>query len=212
MRPDEAGKRDVRGLVEAAALLLVTLGTALALRFPGAWLLIPLIWLTVVRRDLEEYGLHWRNLQGVGFHLALWGAIFVPYLFLHWAYGCWWLGLRFALTLPDAFGSLLLEQIFGVGLPEEFFFRAYLQTQFDHYFGYRWRLLGARIGWGLPSSAGIFAFCHIFHGGPARLVTFFPGLLYGWLWAYTGNVFVPAFYHGVSNILMSVMLTSLRSS
>lgn len=211
MTANLATEKGWMALLEALVLLVLTLAVALAFRFPGAWLLVPLVWLVVARRDLDDYGLHGRNLQAPGFHVKLFFGVFVPYLCLHFAYGRWWLGEQFRFTLPNEFPSLVAEQILGVGLSEEFFFRAYLQTQLDRCFGYRWKVLGARVGWGFLLSATIFAFCHIFHGGPARLVTFFPGLLYGWLWARTHNVFVPGFYHGLSNILMNVMLASLHS-
>lgn len=203
--------RSWNALLEPLALLLLALSVALSLHLPAAWLLVPLVYLVIRRRDLEEYGLHWRGLGSPGFHALQFAAVFAPYLLAHYAYGVWWQGRHFALTLPAHFPTLLAEQILGIGLAEEFFFRAYLQTEIDRVFGRPWRILGTKVGPGWLASATIFAVCHIFHGGPARLITFFPGLWYGWLWARTGNVFVLAFYHGVSNVLMSIMLTSLQA-
>ncbi len=197
-------------LLEAAILLAVTLSVALSLRFSAAWLLVPLAWLVWCRRNLEEFGLKTSGFGSVRFHLFQFTGVFAPYLLGHFAYGRLWQGRVFTLAFPAEFLAQIPEQILGIGLAEEFFFRAYLQTQLDRFFGHRWSLLGARLGYGWLASATIFALCHIFYGGPARLVTFFPALWYGWLWARTGNVFVPAFYHGTSNLLMMIMLTSFR--
>ena len=48
-------------------------------------------------------------------------------------------------------------------------------------------------------------------GGPARLIVFFPGVLYGWLRARTDTIVVPTLYHAASNVLMQIMLASLAS-
>ena len=44
---------------------------------------------------------------------------------------------------------------------------------------------------------------------PWRLATFFPGLLFGWLRARTGNVVAPAVAHALSNLLLVVLDASL---
>lgn len=195
--------------VEAIGLLAIALPLALWLRTPAVWILVPVGYLVFSKRDLDAYGLTLRGIPGLRFHIALLLGVFVPYMIGHYLYGTWFLGRRFAWTLPEDFPQLVMDHLLGVGVAEEFFFRAYMQTQFDCACPPRWRVLGARVGPGLILAAGVFAVCHIFHGGPERLVVFFPGLLYGWLWARTRNLLVPAFYHGFSNVLMSIMLTSL---
>jgi len=195
--------------IEAVGLLLIALPTALWLRTSAVWLLLPAAYLALAKRDLEGYGLTLRGVPGWRFHAALLAFVFGPYVAGHYLYGTWLLGMQFAWSLPENFFALALDHLLGVGLAEEFFFRAYMQTQFDRVWAPRWSLLGTRVGPGFILANTLFAACHVFHGGPVRLVVFLPGLLYGWLWARTGSVFVPAFYHGFSNILMAVMLASL---
>lgn len=203
-----AGTR-LRPAIEAVTLLAVALPSALWLHTSAVWLAVPLVYLAAMKRDLDPYGLTFRGIPRAGFHLALLFVVFVPYLVGHYAYGTWYLGRGFTPRWPENFIELTLDHLLGVGLAEEFFFRAYMQTEFDRVWKPRWSFLGARWGPGLVCANALFALCHVFNGGPVRLIVFFPGLLYGWLWARTRTVAVPAFYHGLSNILMSIMLASL---
>ena len=42
----------------------------------------------------------------------------------------------------------------------------------------------------------------------ARLATFFPSLLFSWLWRGSGSLWAPALFHAASNLLMAVLLAS----
>jgi len=205
------GARRYRPILEALALLAVTFPLAVWLRLPTLWLLMPLLLITVTKRAYEAYGLTLENPGRVGFHLAVITAVFVPYAVGHYALWHWWFGATFHLRLPPQLIPSALDQIFIVALPEEFFFRGYLQTQCDHVWGTPYRLMGAACGVGLPFTAGVFAFCHVLYGGPVRLVVFFPALLYGWLRARSTTIAVPVLYHAGSNLLMQIMLTSLAA-
>lgn len=195
---------------EAIGLLAVTLPLALTFNLPTLWLLAPLLLLALSKRPIEDYGLVWSGFGTPAFHLLVAGAVFVPYCAGHYLFAHWRYGADFELRLPPGFATQILDQFVGVALPEEFFFRGYLQTQLDRAWGTPWRVLGARVGAGWLVADALFAACHVFHGGPARLIVFFPGLLYGWLRARTDTIAVPVAYHAVSNLLMSVMLNSLR--
>lgn len=199
-----------RPALEAVSLLVVALPLALWSHVSAVWVIVPLIYLLACRRELDQYGLTLAGIPGPKFHLLLLAGVFMPYLFGHYLFGIWCLGQRFSLRLPDQFPQLVLQHLLGIGVAEEFFFRAYMQSEFDKVWVPRWSLFGARWGPGLLLANALFAFCHVFSGGPVRLIVFFPGLLYGWLWARTGSLVVPAFYHGLSNVLMSVMLASFR--
>lgn len=197
-------------LLESLAALAITLPLALYFRLPTLWLLVPVLILTVTRRPYEEYGLTWNNPGSLRFHLTVCLAVFVPYLIGHYLFARLWLGAELALRLPAGIGWLIVDHALAIGLPEEVFFRGYLQTHGDRVWGTPWRFAGARFGWGLLVAAALFAVCHIGNGGPARLIVFFPGLFYGWLRARTGTIAVPAAYHAASNVLMATMLASLR--
>jgi membrane protease YdiL (CAAX protease family) len=202
--------RRYRPLAEAVALLAVTFPLAVGLHVPTLWFLTPLALLTLTNRPYETYGLTWARPGSPAFHAAVILVIFPLYLIGHYALAHWWLGAGFHFRWPPEFLQSAVDQVLAIAIPEEFFFRGYFQTECDRVFGKPYRALGADWGVGLPLAAAIFAACHVVFGGPARLIVFFPGLLYGWLRARTATIAVPAAYHAVSNLLMSIMVASLR--
>ena len=198
-----------RPIIEAFVVLALTLPLALATHLPTLFFVIPLAVISFTRRSYADYGLSWRRPGSIGFHAAVIVAVFVPYVIGHYLFAHWWFGASFRLRVPPDFIESVFDQIVVVALPEEFFFRGYLQTQCDLVWGRPFRFLGARWGIGLPVAALVFAACHVLNGGPARLIVFFPGMLYGWLRARTATIAVPTLYHAASNLLMQVMLASL---
>ncbi len=196
-------------VAEGLALLGLTFPLAYGLGISTLWLVVPVLWLSWADRPLSDYALGRGDAGTLALHLAMVGGVFVPYAVGHVLLAQWWLGASFVPTLPEGLAVMALEQFWLIALPEEVFFRGYLQSQLDKASDRRWRVLGVEVGIGLPLAALLFGACHVFNGGPARLVTFFPGLWYGWLRARTGNVWVPALYHAVSNLLMSTVLRSL---
>jgi uncharacterized protein len=209
------GKRDgvrprrYRPIAEALALLIGTFPLVVGLHLPTLWFVVPFAFITLTKRSFRTYGLSLRRPGGPAFHAAVLAAVFLPYVLGHYLLGHWWSGMSFRLRIPPLFLRAIADQVLLIGLPEEFFFRGYLQTEFDRTCGKPYAFLGARWGRGLPIAAALFAACHVVYGGPSRLIVFFPGLLYGWLRARTDTILVPAFYHAGSNLLMQVMLTSL---
>ena len=198
-------------VIEGLALLTVTYPLAVGLHLSTLWFVVPLTVITLTKRPYPEYGLSLERPGSVGFHVAVVGLVFVPYAIGHCWLAHWWDPATFHLRLPaDVLGSAF-DQVLLIALPEEFFFRGYLQTQFDQVWGRPYRLFGADWGIGLPLAAALFALCHVLFGGPLRLIVFFPGLLYGWLRARTGTIAVPTLYHAFSNLLMSTLLVSLSA-
>jgi hypothetical protein len=93
-----------------------------------------------------------------------------------------------------------------VALPEEWFFRGYLQARLDQRLGTPWRLFGAQLGWGFILASLAFAVLHpILIPGAHRLLVFFPGLLFGWLRARTGTIGASVVVHAASNLLLAVI-------
>lgn len=198
-----------RPVAEALALLLVTLPLAVGLHQPALWFLLPFALITLTGRPYATYALTVRRPGSLRFHAALVLAVFPPYALGHYLLAHWGWGLDFHFRLPPAFFMSVIDQVLLIALPEEFFFRGYFQTEMDRAWGKPYEFLGARWGAGLLVASAVFAACHVVHGGPTRLVVFFPGLLYGWLRARTGTILVPALYHAASNLLMQIMLASL---
>jgi membrane protease YdiL (CAAX protease family) len=109
----------------------------------------------------------------------------------------------FAFRLPESIGLALLLQVFVVALPEELFYRGWMQAAWARQVpGRGVTVLGARLGHGFLATQALFAAGHLISGQPWRLATFFPGLLFGWLRARTGSVVAPVVAHALSNLLL----------
>ena len=183
----------------------------------GTFLLVT--WWTVLRHDsdtLRAYGLalgglteplalDYRRLVGdtakaLGWALLM-AAIFYPPFW--YGYTVWWkVAQPFSLAFPDDFASRALGQVLVIALPEEAFFRGYLQSALDgHWKGRCWRVLGAELGPGWILSAAIFAVGHLLTiPNPARLGVFFPALLFGWMRARSGGVGAGVLFHAMCNL------------
>jgi membrane protease YdiL (CAAX protease family) len=196
--------------IEALVALAVTLPLAIALRYPVMWFFVPFLIITFTRRPYELYGLTLRDPGGPRFHLATIAVIFGGYALLYYGFGQLVLGRNFVPAAPPSF-DFAVTQLIAVGLSEEFFFRGYLQTHLNLYFGRPWQFLGARFGWGLILAAVLFGVCHVFTGDFTRLQVIFFGLFAGWLRERTDTIAVPAAYHGVANILHDFLARSMRS-
>lgn len=93
-----------------------------------------------------------------------------------------------------------------VALPEEWFFRGYLQGRLDQLWGTPRRFLGVDLGWGIIVSAAAFAALHpILIPGFHRLLVFFPALFFGWLRARTGHIGAAILVHALSNLLLAII-------
>ena len=93
-------------------------------------------------------------------------------------------------------------QLLVIALPEEAFFRGYLQTALDRAWGRQIEVLGAKVGPALLVSSAIFAVGHFATiPNPARFAVFVPSLLFGWLRARTGGVGAGIAFHAMCNLL-----------
>jgi len=136
----------------------------------------------------------------------LMAAIFFPPFWI--GFKLWWnVSGSFTLAFPTDLGDQVLGQLLVIALPEEAFFRGYLQSALDGRGArYRKRVLGAEIGLGWLLSAAIFALGHLLTiPHPSRLGVFFPALVFGWLRARTGGIGAPVLFHLMCN-LYSTML------
>ncbi len=145
------------------------------------------------------------SLPAVGWALVFAAIAFVPFWF-GWR---WWWNARgsFAFSprpmglVNDGFGQLVM-----IALPEEAFYRGYLQSRFDMVWTPRVRIAGAVVGPGLLVASAIFALGHlatVHH--PARLAVFFPALVFGWLRARTRGVGASVVFHALCNIFSEAL-------
>ncbi len=112
-------------------------------------------------------------------------------------------------TLPRDAWLLVPYHLFFVALPEEFFYRGYLQTRLNEVFPRRFVAFGAAWGWGLPIACAYFAFGHsLVEVRWWHFATFFPGLLFGWLRERTGNPVAGALFHAWCNVVVVFLDTA----
>jgi len=169
------------------------------LLIPLLLLWTPVLWLLRERRDLAEYGL---TFAGWGRGLV-WGlgaaAIVLPCFML--GYWLWW-GVHVGRAIAWNFSLALLYQPFVqllvTALPEEVFFRGYVQGQLA-----RVRAAGV---WPIFAAASLFALAHfITEPHLIRLAVFFPGLLFGWLRVRSGSLVAPIVLHALANTAVFVL-------
>lgn len=123
---------------------------------------------------------------------------------VHWRLPADWL----------AYGGLggvlaVAVELFAIALPEEVFHRGYLMSALEERWPPRRRILGAPLGLAAVVASLLFAVGHLVGMAEvARLATFFPALLFSWLWRRSGSLWAPALFHAASNLLMAVLIAS----
>ncbi len=115
-----------------------------------------------------------------------------------------------SLSLPPEPFELALTQFLVVALPEEAFFRGYIQTALSDLEARRLRIAGVSLApaaWLLQ--AVLFALLHLaVQRHPARLAVFFPALLFGWLRAWRGGIGAASALHAMSNLYSQTLARS----
>ncbi|MFT3917082.1 MAG: MXAN_2755 family glutamic-type intramembrane protease [Anaeromyxobacteraceae bacterium] len=115
----------------------------------------------------------------------------------------------FTWRAPEGLLWRIPVQLLVVALPEELFYRGWMQTSWARAVpGPGRTLLGARLGPGFLATQALFAAGHLVVLEPWRLATFFPGLLFGWLRARTGSVAAPVLVHAASNLFLATLEAS----
>jgi hypothetical protein len=115
----------------------------------------------------------------------------------------------FALRAPEGLAWRIPVQLLVVALPEELFYRGWMQTSWSRSApGSGVTVLGARLGRGFLATQALFALGHLVVLQPWRLGTFFPALLFGWLRERTGSVAAPVLVHAASNLFLATLEAS----
>jgi hypothetical protein len=112
---------------------------------------------------------------------------------------------HFELRLPDRFTEWAIDDLFVVALPEEFFYRGYLQSRLRDAWPSGRIFLGARLGAAFWLTAILFALGHLAIFQVWRLGVFFPALLFGWMRERSNSVVGPALFHAAANLLIKVL-------
>jgi membrane protease YdiL (CAAX protease family) len=217
-------------LVEPTGLLGANLAGVAAFAF----IALPDARLRARGEGWDAYGLPWHGARdprtwralGRGALAALLtcAVVFPPFVAGFWAYAEALPLLPEALTralapyagaphlaprLPDHALRLVAVQVLVVALPEELFYRGWMQTSWARAApGAGRSVLGARLGAGFLRTQLLFAVGHLVTLQPWRLATLLPGLLFGWLRARTGGLVAPVLVHAASNLLLATLEAS----
>jgi hypothetical protein len=215
----------VTALVTALSALLVDrwIATAVGLTFFGA------TWLMVWSRDdavVTHSGLSFAGLvlpgringrrvtreaaTAMGWALLLATFCFVPFYlgFRAWAHWVWHVRHPFVFSLgPAHLANEFAAQLLIVALPEESFYRGYVQTRLADAWPARRRLFGAPVSPAILVTSAVFALGHVatIHD-PGRLAVFFPSLVFGWLRARTGGVGAAIAFHALCNLFSESLM------
>ncbi len=167
------------------------------------FLFLPIEYLHYKKADLAAFGLTWRHLgRGMicaGILMAISFPLYIP------AYRWWFSREVFDFALPGTFWQEVVGNLFLVALPEEAFYRGYMQSRLDAVFRGRVRILGAEVGWSVVVAAALFALGHLIEFRLDKLGTFLPGLVFGWLRARTGSIGGAVVFHAGCNIWAQVL-------
>lgn len=140
---------------------------------------------------------------------------------LAWAIGVclvvfppFWIGFKLWWSPVSSFHAAPLRNVAGdalgqflvIALPEEGFYRGYLQSRLDEVWKPTVNLLGARVGPALVITSAIFALGHLATDvNPNRLAVFFPALLFGWLRTKRRGIGSAAAVHAMCNLFASYL-------
>lgn len=110
------------------------------------------------------------------------------------------------LILPSGFWELVLAEFLVVSLPEEVFFRGYVQGSLNELWKGRRRILGVELGWAWVVQAALFGLGHfLVDFNPLRLAVAIPALAFGYLRESTGSIAAPVIFHASCNIFMTIV-------
>lgn len=114
--------------------------------------------------------------------------------------------LESGVALPPGFWELLLAEVLVVALPEEIFFRGYVQGRLNELWRGRVRILGVELGWAWVAQAALFGLGHfLVDFNPLRLAVAVPALAFGLLREINGSITAAVVFHAACNIFMTVV-------
>ncbi|MCB0221408.1 MAG: CPBP family intramembrane metalloprotease [Chrysiogenetes bacterium] len=177
----------------------------------AALIYLPFVPYAQRRISLSEMGLGSGKFARSVKFAAITGLIIFPLFLL-----IWYLAGGLALGLPAprpitsefpygayAWADLVARQFLGAAIPEEWFFRGYLQRRlqqlFPRRFGTgRWSISAAAL-----LTAWLFGLAHAArYGNILRMNVFLPGILFGWARERSDHLAAPILLHAASNLVL----------
>lgn len=199
----------------ALAWLVVIGGTRLANLFSGVpfiadnlalitatLLLYTPLWIHFKKREKNHYfDTSFRDYQKSFFWFALVTLALFPLVLIANHFFQSFMGLSYQ---PATFGRIFERtafEILVIALPEEFFFRGYMQKRLNEIWPKKWKLMGVSFGLALPVVSFIFAISHsLIQFQWWHIFIFFPSLVFGWLYEKRGTITAPLLFHAACNI------------
>lgn len=122
-------------------------------------------------------------------------------------FGKSWQGLKLA-----GFWLYFFNQIVLVALPEEIFFRGFMEDALTQALPPKSKFLGAPFGWAMVVNGLIFAFSHSLIAFQWwHFSIFFPSLLFSWLRQKTKTIWVAALFHASCNCVAWLIINSYHA-
>jgi membrane protease YdiL (CAAX protease family) len=139
-------------------------------------------------------------LISLGWFLAVSLVIFPLLEFLNRYFQDWVMGKHFVGGHYRGLLKFFFFHLVAIAFPEEIFYRAYLQPQFNRVWGRPWHFLGTPFGKSLLFTSFLFALSHsLIQLQWWHFSIFFPSLVFGWLREKTGTVTAGTLFHALSN-------------
>lgn len=172
-----------------------------------ALLYVPTIYFLITKQKIDY--VDWNTLAffkkavwGVGIALIILCIVSLPIFFID--------SISFRYPLPENFWDYALIQFFMVALPEEFFFRGWLQTRLNQVWGRPWKILGVKMG---PASIFVSILFVLSHSlitlQTWHLLIFFPSLIFAWAFEKYQTITPSWMVHGFFNIWIFCVSHSL---
>jgi membrane protease YdiL (CAAX protease family) len=179
-----------------------------ALCTPVLFLYTPTIILKLRKIHPDSFGLKLGDVRKNLAMATITAALFLPlYAVGFWVFRALFLGRTIELHWGTPVVTLILWNLIAVAIPEEIFFRGYIQSRLYEVFPARFRFLKMEISAANLGASIIFALAHLIAvPNPFRLLVFFPSLIFGRLREKSDSVFPPAIFHWLCNVTV-ILLT-----
>jgi len=185
-----------------------------------AFLYLPLAAMRGTHEDARDYGVtlarwHTDVLLALGLLLVVAPLFLLGYeAWLRWVLGHARSGappgLAVHARLPSGYGwTNVVDELLVTALPEEFFYRGWLQARLKRVWPGGAHVAGVVVGPAFLLTALLFAVGHLAVFRASRLLVFFPALLFGWLRERTGTVVGSTLFHAACNVLSAVVAASV---
>ena len=176
------------------------------------WILVPAYFLYLplfAKENLTELGLRYKEWKGGLKDFIITSLIVFPPFAVGFKYfSIYFLGRPFVPGFSGNVANMILGEIFYVGLPEEFFYRGYIQGVLRKYVDKkRIMLFGCPLTMSILITSILFAIGHfVIDFNPARFSVFFPALLFGCLKERRNDLTASTLFHATSNIVMKWLM------